>query len=49
MESHAGKGALAECHYGLLAPFVDGLLEAARGRTRLVDGHEISNGYKQAA
>lgn len=49
MESYAGKGALAECHYGLLAPFVDGLVEAAQGRTRLVDGHEISYGYKQAA
>jgi hypothetical protein len=49
MESHAGQGALAECHYGLLAPFVDGLLEEARGRTRLMDGHEISYGYKQPA
>ena len=49
LESGAGRGALAECHYGLLAPFMDGLLEAARGKTRLVDGHEISYGYKEAA
>jgi hypothetical protein len=49
LESASGRGALAECHYGLLAPFVDGLVEAARGSTRLVDGHEISYGYKQPA
>jgi hypothetical protein len=49
LESGAGRGALAECHYGLLAPFVDGLVEAARGSTRLVDGHEISYGYREAA
>jgi hypothetical protein len=48
MESYAGKGALADCHYGLLAPFVDGMVEAARGGTRLVDGHESSYGYKRA-
>lgn len=49
LESAAGRGPLADCHYGLLAPFVDGLLESARGSTRLVDGHEISYGYKDAA
>ncbi len=49
LESAAGRGALADCHYGLLAPFLDGLLEAARGRTRLVDGHESSYGYREAA
>lgn len=49
LESGAGRRALAECHYGLLAPFMDGLVEAAWGATRLVDGHEISYGYKQAA
>lgn len=48
LESGAGRGALAECHYGLLAPFMDGLVDAARGSTRLVDGHEISYGYKEA-
>ena len=45
----AGRIALAECHYGLLAPFLDGLVEAAQGRTRLVDGHELSYGHKQSA
>ena len=49
LESGAGRHALAECHYGLLAPFMDGLVDAARGTTRLVDGHEISYGYREAA
>ncbi|MEW6157726.1 MAG: hypothetical protein AB1813_09850, partial [Verrucomicrobiota bacterium] len=44
LESGNGKGSLADCHYGLLAPFLDGMLEAARGKTRLIDGHEISYG-----
>src|SRR5207245_5935133 len=47
MESSAGKGSLADCHYGLLAPFLDGMVEAARGRVRLIDGHENSYGYKE--
>jgi len=48
-ESRQGKVALAECHYGLLAPFLDGMLEAAREDVRFVDGHELSYGYKEAA
>jgi hypothetical protein len=28
--------------YGLLAPFLDGMVDAARGRTRIIDGHERS-------
>jgi hypothetical protein len=35
--------------YGLLAPFVDGLVEAARGKTRIVDGFELSYSYKTKA
>lgn len=41
-ESGGGKKPLADCEYGLLAPFLDGMVEAARGRTRLVDGYEIA-------
>ncbi|PWU17666.1 MAG: hypothetical protein C5B50_10880 [Verrucomicrobia bacterium] len=48
-ESSAGKKALAECHYGLLGPFLDGMVEATQGRTRIVDGHELSYAYKTAA
>jgi hypothetical protein len=43
-ESQQGKRPLAECHYGLLAPFLDGMLEVANGRTVLVDGNE--NAYR---
>ena len=39
-ESQQGKRPLAECHYGLLAPFLDGMLDAAKGKTILVDGNE---------
>ena len=40
---------LADCSYGLLAPFLDGMVEAAKGQVRLVDGYELSYGYKTAA
>jgi hypothetical protein len=45
-ESQGGKKSLADCHYGLLAPFLDGMVQAASGSTRLVDGYEISYGYR---
>lgn len=48
VESGSGKGALADCHYGLLAPFLDGMLEAAHGRVKFVDGNELAYGYKEA-
>jgi hypothetical protein len=41
-ESRGGWRALEHCSYGLLAPFLDGLVDGAKGRTRLVDGHESS-------
>jgi len=44
--SDHGRKPLSDAPYGLLAPFLDGLLEAARGRTRLVDGYELSYGFK---
>jgi hypothetical protein len=49
MESGQGKKPLAQCRYGLLAPFLDGMVQAARGHTRLVDGYELSYGYKTRA
>jgi hypothetical protein len=48
-QSAGGKKPLADCPYGLLAPFLDGMVEAARGKTHLVDGHELSYGYRDAA
>jgi hypothetical protein len=47
-QGQQGKRPLAECSYGLLVPFLDGMIEAARGRTRIVDGHELSYGYRDA-
>ena len=48
-ESGRGKKPLAGSSYGLLAPFLDGMVEAAKGRSRLVDGFELSYGYKEPA
>jgi hypothetical protein len=43
-ESQLGKRPLAECHYGMLAPFLDGMLDAAKGNVVFVDGNE--NAYR---
>jgi hypothetical protein len=45
----SGQKSLADCQYGLLAPFIDGMVQATRGTARLVDGYEISYGYKDPA
>ena len=47
--SEGGKKPLAESRYGLLAPFLDGMVEAAKGDARIVDGFELSYGYKEPA
>lgn len=49
METRAGKSSLADAHYGLLAPFLDGMVEVARGRARLVDGYEPAYGFKDTS
>ncbi len=41
-ESRSGGRSLAECEYGLLVPFLDGMLDMAVGGTRLVDGYELA-------
>lgn len=48
-ETIGGRGALTGAHNGLLAPFLDGMLEAARDSTRIVDGHELSYSYRDPA
>ncbi|MGA2700979.1 MAG: hypothetical protein ABSH35_07765 [Isosphaeraceae bacterium] len=48
-QSQGGKVPLEACRYGLLVPFVDGLIDAAKGKTRIVDGFEQSYGYREAA
>ncbi len=47
-QSDRGKKPLAQCGYGLLVPFLDGLIDAAQDGTRIVDGHELSYGYRAA-
>jgi hypothetical protein len=47
LESRGGTLPLAECEYGLLAPFLDGMLAAASGDTRLVDGYEPAYFHKK--
>lgn len=47
-EMNQGKSGLDRCEYGLLAPFLDGMVQAANGRSRLVDGHELSYGFRDA-
>src|SRR3954469_11087806 len=46
-ESRHGRIPLAECHYGLLAPFLDGMFAAARGKTIFVDGHETAYSWRE--
>jgi hypothetical protein len=45
-QSKGGEKPLADAEDGLLAPFLDGLIDAARGQTRVVDGHELSYGTR---
>jgi hypothetical protein len=45
-ESGGDRAKLPQAHYGLLAPFLDGMLDAAEGQTRIVDGYELSYSYK---
>jgi len=42
------RAKLPTVEYGLLAPFLDGMFDEARGKTKIVDGYEISYGYKNA-
>ncbi len=46
-QGEGGKVPIAERDYGLLVPFFDGLVAAARGGTKIVDGYEISYGYRE--
>ena len=45
-ESANDPARLPTVHYGLLAPFLDGMVDAAKGKTCIVDGYELSYGYK---
>lgn len=39
---------LPEVEYGLLKPFLDGMVDATRAKAKIVDGFEISYGYREA-
>ena len=40
---------LPDAHYGLLAPFIDGMIDAAGDRVTIVDGFELSYRYRELA
>lgn len=48
-DTHRAPDLLAKTDYGLLAPFLDGMVSAAAGGTTIVDGHELSYGYTEPA
>jgi hypothetical protein len=48
-QTAGNPGKLPDAHYGLLAPFLDGLLDAAEGSTVMIDGYELSYRYKELA
>ena len=48
-ETAGGRRPLTETRYGLLAPFLDGMVAAASDRVTLVDGHEQSYPYRERA
>ncbi len=45
-QSDGGMKPTADCADGLLVPFFDGMIEAAASGAQLVDGHELSYGYR---
>jgi hypothetical protein len=38
---------LADVKYGLMAPFLNGMVEAAEGETKIIDGFEVSYGWRE--
>lgn len=40
-----GTKPLADASYGLLAPFMDGLVDGAKGKTKIVEGNELAYGF----
>lgn len=44
-----GRKPLSECQYGLLAAFLDGMVESAKGNAQLVDGYEHAYGFRNTS
>src|SRR6185436_105389 len=47
-DTHNDPAKLAEYEYGLLKPFLDGMVDTARPGAKIVDGYELSYGYREA-
>jgi hypothetical protein len=45
-QSNGNPARLPNVTYGLLAPFLDGMLDAAQGKSRIIDGFESSYTFK---
>ena len=48
-QAHNDPKQLAQAKYGLLAPFLDGMFDAARGKSRIIDGYESSYTFKDTS
>jgi hypothetical protein len=46
-QTEKGKRSPEDAPDGLLVPFVEGLVGAARGETQVIDGYELSYGYRE--
>jgi len=49
VQSEGGRKELSEVSYGLLAPFLDGMLEGAAGGSKIVDGCELAYPFKDVS
>ena len=47
MTRKEGATTLQESPVGLLAPFLDGMFDAVRGNAKIIDGFELSYGYRE--
>jgi hypothetical protein len=48
-QSRSGKKSLADGNYGLLAPFLDGMVEAAKQPGQIIDGYERAYAFRDTA
>lgn len=44
-----GKKSLSEVGYGLLAPFLDGMIDSALPTVKIIDGYELAYSYKDVS
>jgi hypothetical protein len=46
LQLQSGITTLADCPFGLIVPFLDGMVQAASGGTRIIDGYESAYGFR---